>query len=615
MSLRLRLVLLIVALVTAVILVLSGLYLNSLMDSLSTAALERSEVASQQVNAFILDRINKGVREYPAAVDFEQTKIVFRQIVARDAEITATLERTMALSPALVEINIAGEDGDVVASSNPGRVGSAMETHPKFSDWRKFSFYRHLVELIPTQSKAAASDYQVTVPLGIAGQSAPIFTVQVVSSSVLLRSAVLPQMQNLALVSAAALLASWFITTLATTRALRPIQRIEQTIDRISQGSFRKEDSTRRSRDEPRELAAVESKLNLLGQQYSGVRQDATNLKISLDEMVERMASQLDVATRFAAISRISGGVAHEIKNPLNAIVLRLDLLRARAEANADELIPEIDVLSKEVRRLDRVVKTFLDFSRPVDVHLTEVDLAALASEVTALMTPQAKLAKVELIFGNATTVGAENAITVGASTGNATENVTTGVSNPQVATAVHSQTESPLRGPSERPKKLIWPTANVTAGGIQPGSIAAIPTATAIPILSMPDLVPDVQFPAVIPPAYIRGDADMLKQAVLNLMTNALEVLKDGGQIKVSVFREAESVVLEVADNGPGIPPELRDKVFQLYFTTKEKGSGIGLAMVYRAVQLHNGTINFASETGRGTQFRLRFPERKRHA
>ena len=72
---------------------------------------------------------------------------------------------------------------------------------------------------------------------------------------------------------------------------------------------------------------------------------------------------------------------------------------------------------------------------------------------------------------------------------------------------------------------------------------------------------------------------------------------------------RVNDYVVLEVVDNGPGIPPELRDKVFQLYFTTKAKGSGIGLAMTYRAVQLHNGTIDFLSEDGRGTTFRLEFP------
>ena len=70
----------------------------------------------------------------------------------------------------------------------------------------------------------------------------------------------------------------------------------------------------------------------------------------------------------------------------------------------------------------------------------------------------------------------------------------------------------------------------------------------------------------------------------------------------------------LDVSDTGPGIPPQLRDKVFQLYFTTKAKGSGIGLAMTYRAVQLHNGIISYTSEEGRGTTFHLEFPATTQH-
>src|ERR1700685_2058177 len=109
-----------------------------------------------------------------------------------------------------------------------------------------------------------------------------------------------------------------------------------------------------------------------------------------------------------------------------------------------------------------------------------------------------------------------------------------------------------------------------------------------------------------------------MLKQAVLNLVTNALDALgkKEGsGELRLRVSAEGEAVMMEVADNGPGIPEDLRDKVFQLYFTTKQRGSGIGLAMTYRAVQLHNGTIDFTSEDGRGTTFSLRFPALVGHA
>ena len=225
-------------------------------------------------------------------------------------------------------------------------------------------------------------------------QDKPIFTIQVVTSSLFLRDALRPQIVWLAWVSGGAIGLSLLLTMLATTRALRPVKRIEDTIDRIAQGRVGGEDRLAPDDGLAKEFRVVESKLNLLGQQYRGAREDATELRHNVDQLLERMASQLDVATRLAAISRLTGGVAHEIKNPLNAIALRLELLRARLGEPDHELSGEIDILSKEVLRLDRVVKTFLDFSRPLDVHLQDLDLGVLAREVTEFVTPQARLAK-----------------------------------------------------------------------------------------------------------------------------------------------------------------------------------------------------------------------------
>jgi signal transduction histidine kinase len=519
MSLRIRLILLTVALVTVVVMILSGLYLASLVNSLSATALDRAELASQQVNAYINDRINRVSSVEPAPAALADTEMQWRDIVANDPDISTMLFRTMALSAALLEINVAGkdvagQDGNILASSNPSRIGQPLAHLENFADWRGRSLYRRLVDLTVRKP-----DYQVVVPLGVGQQS--IFTIQVVTSSVFLIDPVLPQVSTVAEVAAGALFLSLLLAGFATSRALRPLKRIEATIDRIAQGDYHGEEPHGSEKRSP-EFVALESKLNLLGQKYSGARQDNTLLKRSLDDKIASMASQFDVASRLAAISRISGGVAHEIKNPLNAISLRLDLLRARAEAQQDGLIPEIDILSNEVRRLDRVVKTFLDFSRPLEVRFADVDLGALAGEVANLMTPQARASGVEM------------------------------------------------------------------------------------------------HFEALAEPALMRGDADLLKQAILNLVTNALEAMKSdtkgGCVLRLKVERTGDTVAVEIADNGPGIPPEVRDKVFQLYFTTKERGSGIGLAMTYRAVQLHNGTVDFTSELGRGTTFRLQFPASVNH-
>ena len=84
---------------------------------------------------------------------------------------------------------------------------------------------------------------------------------------------------------------------------------------------------------------------------------------------------------------------------------------------------------------------------------------------------------------------------------------------------------------------------------------------------------------------------------------------MPQGGELRFESSIGGDEAEIRISDSGGGIPPEKRDKIFQLYFTTKKKGSGIGLAMTFRIVQLHNGKIDFFSEPGKGTTFILRFP------
>jgi len=108
-----------------------------------------------------------------------------------------------------------------------------------------------------------------------------------------------------------------------------------------------------------------------------------------------------------------------------------------------------------------------------------------------------------------------------------------------------------------------------------------------------------------------VNGDSDLLRQAVLNVAINAIEAMAGGGSLTFEITAGPDTGTLAIADTGPGIPPESREKIFQLYYTTKPHGSGIGLAMTFRAVQLHGGTIEIESEIGRGTTFRLTLPLR----
>jgi signal transduction histidine kinase len=229
-------------------------------------------------------------------------------------------------------------------------------------------------------------------------------------------------------------------------------------------------------------------------------------------ETRRQLRSQLDISTRLAAISKLTSGVAHEIKNPLNAMALHLEILRSKLERE-ETVDREVGVIGGEIARLDRVVKTFLDFTRPVELNWEDVDLAAIAHQVAGLVGPEASLAGIAI------------------------------------------RVDAPV-------------------------------------------------------PAPIRGDSDLLKQAALNVVNNAIEAMANGGTLQIAVSRERGGAVLEIRDQGPGIPADIRDRIFNLYFTTKPRGSGIGLAMTFRIVQLHNGAIDLESEERAGSTFRLRFPE-----
>jgi signal transduction histidine kinase len=490
MSIRVRLILLVLTLVVVVTAALSGLQVKNLIDNWSADALARAQLTAQQTKSMLLDQIDRATAGRPAPAGLDALKELYTETIRGSPEIAQNLIALVATMKVVVEIHIAGEDGLILSSSNPTRVGTLLSRIGSFEDWRTRSWWRRMAETLHQ-----SGDYQVVVPLGLAGSTTPLFTIQVVVSSVILRADLLPQLRDLGILSVFALLLALGLGLLAANIALHPLTRISKRLDEIATGTFR----TPVENSSTRELAAVESKLNVLGLRDVEARR--------------ALATQSQMPNRLSAISRLTSGVAHEIKNPLNAIALRLELLRAKTTKDHPELEDDFSILSREVTRLDRVVKTFLDFTRPVEVAFAEIDLSALAADIVKLLTPQARAQKV------------------------------------------------------------------------------------------------DIQFTAPTAPARIRGDADLLRQAILNVVTNGIESMPDGGILAVRVESAPDHCTLVVADQGPGIPEELRHKVFQLYFTTKERGSGIGLAMTFRAVQIHNGTIAFVSEKEKGTEFRLQFP------
>jgi signal transduction histidine kinase len=229
-------------------------------------------------------------------------------------------------------------------------------------------------------------------------------------------------------------------------------------------------------------------------------------------EYLSQVQSTLRYSRKLAALGRLSSGVAHEVKNPLNAMMIHLELLRQ--QINSPEGLAHVETIGREIRRLDEVVQGFLKFTRPEDLALQPVHLKALFDEVVPIIKPEADSRGVHLV---------------------------------------------------------------VECGD-----------------------APDVN-----------GDPAMLRQAFLNLALNACQAMPHGGTLRITCeAARGRRVRITVADTGVGISPEHLQRVFDLYFTTKPKGSGIGLSMVYRTVQMHDGEIEVESTPGAGTTFRILLPQ-----
>jgi signal transduction histidine kinase len=202
-------------------------------------------------------------------------------------------------------------------------------------------------------------------------------------------------------------------------------------------------------------------------------------------------------------------------------MVVHLELLKGKlggAGFDRDSAQRHVEILADEMQRLDRVVETLADFSRPMELELREQDLRRVMEQVLDLC-------------------GAE------------------------------------LKG----------------------HGVAVEYSAPAVPVL-------------------VRVDAELMRQALLNLLLNAMQAMPAGGAVRIALRREQRMAVVEIADNGAGIPASLLPRIFDLYFTTKPKGSGIGLAMTYRIVQLHGGAMEVRSDAEvaspeRGTTFTLQIP------
>jgi PAS domain S-box-containing protein len=600
-----KIVLAITFMVAALVLAFSYIYISELLRQRVTTA---GESAAQLTSNLAYLAAN-------AVPDLGSTKVdttnpeALRRAVAyylgTDRDLNNFLESVVGTWPIIYDAAIVNSDGKAILHTNPDLIGKAVPERPDFQLVQNASFRRQfrMVYNPPTV-------YDVRIPLQLDG--ARFGSIQVGVSTVFLKNELTPRLRQAVVFSSIAILLSLVLAAGLSHIALGPLEQISRSLDSVTAGSTEAMADAEGGYDEyglvtlkiahlgrqmrdakeifsalkdnvdqimgnlqdglmlftrdsrvvlvsasverflgrprrellgrqAREIFSTDSVLGTLMWQSFERRSpiapreiefpSGKRVQVSLDfiqekgtqigalltlrdaESVRRIEDEIEMSRRLSASGRITRGVAHEVKNPINAIVLHLQLLQGKLAQEDPDTRRHMDIIGSEIHRLDRVVQILVDFTRPRDLHLEETDLRRLLEDSAMLAAPDA-----------------------------ARQGVTVTCTVPPEALTV-------------------------------------------------------------------KVDTDLIKQAILNVVLNGIQVMPNGGQLTISARREEDMVVTEIRDQGGGIPAEVQDKIFELYFTTKKGGTGIGLAQTYQILQWHYGSVDFESVEEQGTTFRLRLP------
>jgi signal transduction histidine kinase len=613
LRLKTKLVIAITALVFAVVMTLSTIYISQLVQQRIDEVYRTGDFV-----AHVVFNASREVMESDLASgnvnpsDPEDVRNTALDSLKTDQGLNALMDSIVGYSPVISSVSIADTNDRYLLHTNSESIGHQERPQEDFSAIRRGGFRRQLRVIFGQRQ-----EYTLAIPILLNDQ--PLAAVRVNVNTVFIREELKPQLTRALTFSALAVLVSIILAAALSNFALRPLEMISRQLDRMT---FTPEEAAAapKKRERGDEYGEVSSKVDRIGRQMRDVQEVFTALKDNLDqimanlqdgimlftreakavlvsasvesflvrprrellgfsvseifhtgldsspldalvinafrehqsfqnleiesrggkrvlasldfieeggerlgalltlrdaESVRKIEDELEISRRLSAIGRLTSGVAHEVKNPINAIVVHLEVLRQKLQELPPDTRRHMDIISNEIRRLDRVVHTLVEFYRPVELKRSEFDLNRLIEDVVML-------AKLEA-----------------ASHGHYVE--------------VHLS-----------PKPLV-----------------------------------------------VRADYDMLKQSLLNIVLNGLQAME--GQARSTLAITATEThdrlgAIKVRDEGPGIPPEIQDKIYNLYFTTKPTGSGIGLAMTYRIMQLHSGSLTFKTSE-RGTEFTMELP------
>jgi signal transduction histidine kinase len=595
LRLKTKITLIISGLVLAVVVVNSWLYMATLTQQVIREADNRARQVTQEVffqaQTALADSAADG--NAPLSNSPEDMRNYVRGSLDQNAALSSLIDAEVGYSFLVYEVTIVDHNGVALISSDASLPDRAVLPRTPLDQLANSGFISQWRVLFgPPRA------YEVSYPfnLGPVGHQVPFGEIRVAVQTGLLRSEIAPSMRRAAWLAAISVLLSVLLAGVVSSASLAPLERISAQLDRISRGEFDQKPLKRAD-----EFGQVSTKISQIGQQLRGVREIFSTLRENLDQVLvspaverflgipaddllgreamdifpanhplrtalrldegaiaavstqvelpavgadhparivgvsaqaiaeggtrmgalvtltdlesrERISTQLQVSERLAALGRVTAGVAHEVKNPLNSMRLWLENLKGHIPPG-EEPQQAVKVLDAEIDRLDTVVKRFLDFTRPVEMNPVETSLAELIQEVLDSARPQ--------------------------------------IERGLVCIETHMATS--------------------------------------------------------VPPASV--DRQLLHQALLNLILNAVDAMPGGGTLAIDLERHGDSAEIRIRDTGKGIAPEHRARIFQLFFTTRPGGSGIGLASAFRTVQMHDGSIDYQSELGRGTTFRIDLP------
>ena len=607
MSLKTKLVLAITSLVFLVTAVLSLVYVSQLLQTVVNQSYDTNLLVTQQIRYALQLALESGLKDQTVNPnDPVQLRALAAAAVRDNQALNAMVTSVNRYALTVYDISISDSNNRTLLTTGPGPQDQMLPVRPDYQRLRKLN----AIELLKIVFGPPAV-YDVELPLERNGEL--FATVHVGVRTTLLRALYEPPLRQALTLMGLALLTSLLVAFLLGNIALRPMEELNMQLDywtsaaeehaaeevetdTVARVSSKIERIGQRMRNVEEVFSALKENLDqvlgnlqdgillftgdgravlvssavnrflhvdrnaLLGQQAREifdrttvlgrtvreawdagrtlvqeeiVTEGGNRIEVSLDfihddrsrqglgalltlhdqESVEVIESELELSRRMAAIGRLTSGVGHEVKNPINAIVVHLELLKNKMGDSAPRALRHLEIIDSEIHRLDRVVQTLVDFSRPVEVKLVEYDLREVVADVVSLSAAEMS-------------------------------------------------------------------TRNVILTSRLPSN-----------------------------PLIAKADIDLLKQAVLNVVQNGAQAMPHGGNLEVVLEEDGKFAAITVQDEGEGISPELQAKIFDLYFTTKSGGSGIGLAMTYRILQLHHGSIDVQSELGRGSAFQLRMP------